>query len=154
MKSKSITHMNKSKGIISEEDFSRLYSYNLKFKDCSACKTCKQCGIAHNKHYIYLYPGELEFRELWELHPVFHYENSIIVDGDRLYACPHDFSSGMPCVDSTLSCRLCPINIYERKGEKAFSEVSCKMKTIDMKWFKEALKVIVDLYLVIGVGKK
>jgi hypothetical protein len=144
--------MTKSKGIgISDEDFDRLYSYKLKFKDCTGCKECEITKrILARQHYIYLYPGEMEYREKYGLQPVFDRNNFVEVEGEKLYSCTGYCEK---CEESSLSCKLCPINIFARSGEIPFSEMTCKMKSVDMDWLQEVMKAIVDLYLIVKVGE-
>jgi hypothetical protein len=144
--------------MITLTDFRRLYSYKLKFENNSACSKCNRCGNQSigKKQFLFLYPGELTYRASEKLFPVFHYENSIIVDGDRLYACPLiEKGSQKNCKNPPLVCCLCPANIFIRKNQKSFALLeNCKRKTVNTKWFGEATKAIVDLYVSIGVGTK
>ena len=128
--------------------YDKLYSLGGKFQDVESCKSCPGCGAPETDVWVYLYPGELEYRRKRNLFPVFELYRE--ERGERLYLCP----LGRPrvthlCLASPLVCKMSPIQVIKRGRRPAVVEFchECQMTHFERDWVVAMTKIVVELYV-------
>jgi len=134
-------------------DFDKLYKLG-KFENVSHCAECFGCGKAEPPHWLYLYPGEFEYRIRRHLFPDFEMSRTLLVAEDTLFECLLAVSGTQEaCKDAPLTCRMSPIQVWKRPGKKALVEFVgvCDIQNFERQWVIDLAEMIVEVYVNQGV---
>jgi len=153
---------------ISDKIFDKLYTLG-KFEDVSSCIACSKCGSARKPMWLYLYPGELEYRRKRKLIPDFDTVQSrrfpsdivcngvlVSLKGDRHFRCPFaDTGLSVQCKSPPITCRTGPIQIFELPNGRAIVELEpeCSKVTLGKKYVLELITLVLELYVNLKVGE-
>jgi len=146
--------------IPTHKDYQKLYNIanNAKVSRPEQIKACAECDGCPGV-WVYLYPGEFEYRRDNKLSPTFVDADVQIVGGDKLYKCPlHD---GSKCEVAPLVCRLTPFQIYQRRGDRAivvragggYPEHPCLIESFTSDQVLAIVELVVELYVNLKVGE-
>jgi len=150
----------REKDRLTDKIYDELYWMGGKFEDIGECK---KCGVCNSRPFIFLYPGEFEYRKRRQLKPEFTKNEFKVENGDVLYKCPILKKKDIPklCLDAPLVCKLSPIQIFKRPNSPAFVKLTddpctmstCPKKTFEKEWVVSVVKLIVELYVNLRVGE-